>query len=483
MKTILSFACCAVLVTTLSAQSRDAVAPPLAITRVNIVDVERGAVLRNRTVVIQGDVIESIVPADAAIPTAATRIDGRDGYLIPGLWDMHVHVALLGGPAVLPVFVAHGVTGVRDAGSPDAIYQWRDDVAASRLIGPRIVAAGRMIDGPGSLSEPLFAANQERVSGPAEIKAAVSRRKQNGAYVKLQNGLLGRDLWRQIADEATRQGLVVGGHVPVDLSLTEAIHRGLRSIEHSLGLPIAVTVAESRLRQRVMNAPGGQDGRFQELILADGDALAEIDFAKLAALASLMRERDVVLVPTLTDSRAMGTYGTGKWNKDPRLAFVSPATRKLWLSLAHDPTNVEARLVAQFELVYRKIPPVIRAFHRAGVKILAGTDAGAAFDFPGSDLHSELWHLVQAGLTPAEALRAATSDAAAFVGLRDSLGTVAPKKIADLVLLERNPLDDIANTSRIAAVVLRGRYYERATLDQLLAAAKEAMSAMAGQQP
>jgi imidazolonepropionase-like amidohydrolase len=155
----------------------------------------------------------------------------------------------------------------------------------------------------------------------------------------------------------------------------------------------------------------------------------------------------------------------------------------LWLSLAHDPTNVEARLVAQFELVYRKIPPVIRSFHRAGVKILAGTDAGAAFDFPGSDLHSELWHLVQAGLTPAEALRAATSDAAAFVGLRDSLGTVAPKKIADLVLLERNPLDDIANTSRIAAVVLRGRYYERATLDQLLAAAKEAMSAMAGQQP
>jgi imidazolonepropionase-like amidohydrolase len=154
--------------------------------------------------------------------------------------------------------------------------------------------------------------------------------------------------------------------------------------------------------------------------------------------------------------------------------MVRPAVRVLGRGTAAATTPADRRNLA---LLYQQIPPIVLALHRGGVTILAGTDAWAVYDFPGSDLHSELWHLVQAGLTPLEALRTATLAPARFLKVADSLGSIVPGKLADLVLLDGNPLDDIRNTERIRGVVADGRYLDLAALEALKVEATRAASA------
>jgi imidazolonepropionase-like amidohydrolase len=279
-------------------------------------------------------------------------------------------------------------------------------------------------------------------------------------------------LWSAIAAEAATQRLSVMGHAPVDLPLAVAIRQGLRSIEHTIGLPLALSASEQQLRKRVMSARS-DSARWATLYEADVEALNTLDSSKLASIATFMRERGVALSPNLTDSRAMATAASGRWNDDPRLAMIPPAVRELWRGMAAASTPGNTRNLQQ---LYQRIPAIVLALHRAGVTILAGTDAWAIYDFPGSDLHNELWHLVEAGLTPLEALRTATLAPARFLKVADSLGSIRPGKLADLVLLDGNPLVDIRNTGRIAGVVANGRYLDRPALDLLLAEAQRAAS-------
>jgi imidazolonepropionase-like amidohydrolase len=215
--------------------------------------------------------------------------------------------------------------------------------------------------------------------------------------------------------------------------------------------------------------------RWTALYKADLEALNTLDSSRLLALGALMRDRGVALSPNLTDSRAMATAASGRWNDDPRLAMMPPAVRELWQGMATAATPANTLNLQQ---LYDRIPALVLMLHRSGVTILAGTDAWAVYDFPGSDIHSELWHLVEAGLTPLEALRTATLAPARFLKVMDSLGSITPGKLADLVLLEGNPLVDIRNTERISGVVTDGRYLDRAALDALQAEATRAASTL-----
>ena len=281
-----------------------------------------------------------------------------------------------------------------------------------------------------------------------------------------------RAWWSAAAAEAAVRGLPIVGHAPVDVPLTEAIGLGLHSIEHTMGLPLALSASGGRLRERVMRAEGAS-ARYTALYQADLEALATLDTSRLSAVATLMRGRGVALSPTLTDLRAMATSPSGRWSQDPRLATIPPAVRDLWRG---DAAGRPPAQTLNLQRLYERIPAIVLALHRAGVTILAGTDAGAMYDFPGSDLHSELWHMVQAGLTPLEALRTATLTPARFMNVADSLGSIRSGKLADLVLLDGNPLADIRNTERISGVVANGRYLDRPALDLLLAEARRAAS-------
>jgi imidazolonepropionase-like amidohydrolase len=313
----------------------------------------------------------------------------------------------------------------------------------------------------------------ERVESPAVVRQIVAQRQSEGAdFLKIQDSFMGRALFSAAAAEAAVHGLSIVAHTPIDVPLTEAIGLGLRSIEHTVGLPLALSAAAEQLRARVMRAQG-DSARWAALYEADVEALATLDSSRLHVIATLMRDRGVALSPNLTDSRAMATAPTGRWDQDPRLTMIPSTVRALWRSMAATATPANTR---NQQLLYERIPALVFALHRAGVTILAGTDAWAIYDFPGSDLHSELWHMVQAGLTPLDALRTATLTPARYMNVADSLGSIRAGKLADLVLLDANPLTDISNTERISGVVSNGRYMDRPALDGLLAEAVQAAS-------
>jgi imidazolonepropionase-like amidohydrolase len=451
-------------------RQQDSTQETLALVGVSVVDVETGQVHPNQTVLIAGRQIAAVA-SDGTIdlPPATKVVEGKGKFLIPGLWDTHVHLTPFG-EAVLPLFVAYGVTAVRDAGSTGLIFGWRRQVAAGERLGPRIWTSGRMLaQARGADPGPEW----ERLDSSAAARPVLVRRRSEGAdFLKIQDSFMDSVLWSAIAAEAATQRLSVMGHAPVDLPLAVAIRQGLRSIEHTIGLPLALSASEQQLRKRVMSARS-DSARWATLYEADVEALNTLDSSKLASIATFMRERGVALSPNLTDSRAMATAASGRWNDDPRLAMIPPAVRELWRGMAAASTPGNTRNLQQ---LYQRIPAIVLALHRAGVTILAGTDAWAIYDFPGSDLHNELWHLVEAGLTPLEALRTATLAPARFLKVADSLGSIRPGKLADLVLLDGNPLVDIRNTGRIAGVVANGRYLDRPALDLLLAEAQRAAS-------
>jgi imidazolonepropionase-like amidohydrolase len=461
-------ACFALFLLTAAATAapKDAPDKPLAVTHVTVIDATGAPARPDCTVVVDAGRIASVGKSDAVpVPEGARVVDGRGKFLIPGLWDMHVHTA---DRSYLTLFVANGVTGVRDmhAFFPELIFSLRKGVRDGKMLGPRIVAAGSLVDGPrpfwpGSLT----AGNAE------EGRKAVRDLKARGAdFIKVYSKLP-RDAYLAIADEAKKQGLPFAGHVPEAVSAALASDQGQKSIEHLTGVLLACSDKEDEIRREAVAAMSRADNAEAVAIMRRTQAKALDSFSekKAQALYARFARNGTWQVPTLTVLRALASLDDPKFISDPRVKYVSGYIRSFWdpkKGIAAQPPEVRAAL----KLAYRRAGGMVRAMHQAGVPFLAGTDTTNPFVFPGFSLHEELALLVeQAGFTPMEALLAATRDPARFLGLEKELGTVERGKLADLVLLEADPLADVHNTTKIAAVVVNGRLLDRAALDKLLA--------------
>jgi len=302
------------------------------------------------------------------------------------------------------------------------------------------------------------------ITTAADAPEAVKRVAAHANYVKIQDSFMEREVWLALARESTARGLQVAGHVPFGLTLEEAIENGLTSIEHSLGLAPAFTTRESELRERVMSANGDAD-RYAALFAADAEAVGEIDDARVRAIAALMVQRGVAVDANLKDLESEAFAASGRWNEDPRLDRLAPDLVTEWRESAGRDFNETS--TDHLRVTFAAMPALIARLQDLGVMILAGTDAGAMFDFPATDLHRELALLVGGGLTPMEALQSATRDPARYMGFADSLGIVRADYIADLVLLDADPLQDINNTRHIAAVIRSGRVYDRVALQSM----------------
>lgn len=424
---------------------------PLVIAHATVIDMTGAPPRRDVSVLVRGDRIVAVAPAATlAVPADARVVDATGKYLIPGLWDMHVHLGQATA-AALPVLLAEGVTGVRDMGSDFTLIQrWRREIAEGTRPGPRIVAAGPILDGP----EHAPAGSRERigVADPARARQLVDSLADLGVdFIKVYD-FLAPAVYDAIVREAAARRLTVVGHVPRAVGIGRAIDAGQRSIEHLSGVPLPCPFA-MRLLARAPGAHGAMPP------CGDDDARARV-FAR-------MRAAGTWVVPTLVSFRGMAA------TVDPRagaptaaeLRLAAPALRAHWAEhLARWPRFVPASYRAELPKLFE---PTAAQAHRAGVRMLAGSDLGNPNVIPGVALHEELARLVAVGLTPMEALRAATRDPAAFLGLLDSLGTVEPGKLADLVLLDADPLANIANTRRISAVVARGRLYDGAALERM----------------
>ena len=432
---------------------------PIAITNVTVIDTAGGPAKPNMTVVIQSDRIAAVgATGGTAVPKGARVVDGTGKFLIPGLWDMHIHTFfgdwVPGGKEVtLPLFIANGITGVRDMGSDlDPILAARRDVASGALLGPRLVVSGPMLDGPKSQFPAAIA-----ISTPEEGRRAVAMLKGRGVdFIKIQS-YVPREAYFAIADECRKQKIEFEGHVPDAIRASEAADAGQRSFEHLIG----VFEGSSTIEDDLMKGPKGP-ARF----------LDTYDAAREAALIQLLAKKQVWQCPTLYWERGQWLVDAIDVTKDPDAKYAPASWReKSWpkftagiiKDMDTDPLAVREKFVAH-EL------GIVKRLQRAGIPFLAGTDTPAGVDvLPGFSLHQELQRFVDAGFTPMEALQTATINPAKFLGKRADFGSVEKGKVADLVLLDADPVDDIRNTRKIAAVVSNGRYYSREKLDGILA--------------
>ena len=438
----------------------------LAITHVTVIDGTGAPPKLDKTVVIVGDRIAQLGDSGSVrVPKEAKVIDGTSKFLIPGLWDMHVHLDY---KDYLPLFIANGVTGVRVMWGSPQHQEWRRAIGAGSLLGPRMKIGSALIDGPypywsGSIS----------VKNEAEARHAVAEAKNNGAdFVKVYQ-FLPRDLYLDIADEAKKEGIPFEGHLPVTVTAEEGSRAGQKSFEHMVGvLPASSTRQEVLFRaaQADFAELAHTHPRFEglhETQLGD-EMLSTYSPEKAATLSAVFRNNGTWQCPTLVLLRMFAYGNNPAFLRDSRLRYMPPRMRDRW-----DPSQLEgSRTPQDFAYSGREFQiylKAVNALNNGGTGILAGTDSQNPYVFYGFSLHDELGLLVEAGLSPMQALQTATLNPARFFGMEKDLGTVEEGKLADLVVLDANPLDTINNTRRINAVIYGGKLYPRASLDEMLA--------------
>lgn len=441
-------------------------AQTLTITNATVVNVADGTLHPGTTVTINGKRIVRVEPSSIPRQPRGRVIDATGMYIIPGLWDMHTHAYFgwsrdFGDSYVLPLFIANGVTGIRDMGSDlNAILRARREVAAHRLTGPRMVVSGPMLDGP-SVS---FAASIA-ITSPADGRRAVNMLKRRGVdFIKIQSGVP-RAAYLAIAVEAKKTGIPFAGHVPDAVRASEAVAAGQRSFEHLIGIFEASTSDEVSLLERRYGA-GKEPSANKSL----ATFLDRYDAAREARIITLLAKNHVWQCPTLFWERGQWLVDVIDYTQDPDIAYIPrtwlsqkfPSSQKaVFESMDADPLAIRRQFV-DHEL------DIVRKLHAAGVPFLAGTDTPAGVDVtPGISLHLELQRFVAAGFTPLEALQTATINPARFLGKLHDYGSVQQGRIADLVLLRANPLEDIANTRSIGGVVADGTYWSQTDIDAL----------------
>src|SRR5689334_1587412 len=424
----------------------------LVLNNVTVVDVRTGKLQPDQTVVLERNRIYSVGPSKSAkYPRNADSVNCKGGYLIPGLWDMHVHLAFGdwfpdAKDISLPLFIANGVTSVRDMGSDlEVVQDWRNEIEAGQMIGPRIFTSGPMLDGP----KPRFPSSIA-IATPEDARRAVNHLKDRGAdFIKLQS-LIPRDAVLAIAEEAKKQEIAFEGHVPDAMRASEMSEAGMKSFEHLIGIFEGSSPVEDDFLKG-----GKTEGKF----------LATYDEARAASLAALLAKNHTWQCPTLVWERGGNLLDVSDFSADTRVKYVpGPWKNKTWKRFTDEITQgYGADDLATRKKFIEKELEVVRMLHKVGVPFLAGTDTPAGVHiFPGFSLHEELQRFVAAGFTPLEALQPATLNPAKFLRMEDRLGTIETGTLADMVLLDANPLDDIRNTQKIAGVIVNGRYLSRA---------------------
>lgn len=452
------------------AQAPTAKPTSIVLVHVTIIDTTGGASKPDMTVVITGNRIAEVAKSDAIhIPKNAGIVDANGKFLIPGLWDMHVHWYE---KEYLPLFIANGVTGTRQMYGVPMFQQWRKEIESGNLLGPHLLIPSPIVDGP----KPVWPGSIA-VSNASEARQAVIEVKQAGAdFVKVYS-LLPRDAYFAIADESKKQGIPFEGHVPDSVTLEEASNAGQMSVEHLTGVLPACSTREAELLKSAQETVAAIDAgqlssvRFwgPEFRERQKMALESYSPQKAKIIFTELKKNNTWQCPTLTVLRSMAYSDDPSFTNDPRLKYIPRDIVSSWNPKA-DPflKDKTAEDWAISRKVFSKELELVGDMEGAGVEILAGTDTLNPYCLPGFSLHDELGLLVQAGLTPIQALQAATLNPARFLGRENDLGTVTEGKIADLILLDADPLENIGNTKKIFAVVFGGKLFPRTSLDEML---------------
>ena len=452
----------------------------LAITHVTVIDMTGASAMPDQSVLIDKEKIIALGPSvSIGIPPGAQILDARGKYLIPGLSDMHLHLTGAGEPGgsrefFLPLLIANGVTSVRDMGGYlESLVPLRKEIEEGKRLGPRIVFAGPYLDGDPPFFQPSLVVTN-RTQALENVHVLV---KKGVDFIKVQSNL-SRGAYFAIAETCRTEHLTYVGHVPDRVTAWEAADTGQRSIEHLTCELRACSSNEADLmgkQFRVLTKKATPAQSKARKLAWQRELLDSYSDQKAAELVAKFREQQIWQTPTLILLRN-DAFPSASLNltSDPRTKYVPAKILENWrTSYEQQVKNISKEEFSLRAALLEKSLGLVGRMQKSGVKILAGTDSAAPYIVPGFGLHDEMELLVKAGLTPLEALQAATRNPAEFLGHLDSQGIIAAGKNADLLLLDANPLDDIRNTQKIHTVVLRGKLLDRAALDQLLADAQK----------
>jgi imidazolonepropionase-like amidohydrolase len=436
----------------------------IALVHATIIDVSARASVRDGVIVIDRGHIAAVAPVGGAtIPKDARVIDATGKYVVPGLWDMHTHLfrnGVLPGTDrsfAFPLYVANGVTGVRDMWTdPDDIVvarRWNAERTRGTLLAPRIEWSSQILDGdPPSFKQSTAVATTE------QARHQVDELKARGAkFIKVYWNLP-RDVFLAVADEARKSGIPFGGHVPGAVSAFEASDAGMKSIEHLTGV-LETCSSRSEELQKITTPDWGPKANEMMWNTFDEKRCAEL-------IARFAKNR-TWQVPTLIQTQSRMLAEEGGLVSNPALAYVPASEKDGWNTEAAERPRRPSMPVEVRRARFARYLRIVGQMDQAGVGILAGSDFGNNLIVPGFSLHDELALMVEAGLSPLAALQTATRNVGIYFG-RDDIGTIASGSLADLVILDADPTIDIRNTRRIAGVVLDGRYLSRGELDALL---------------
>jgi imidazolonepropionase-like amidohydrolase len=466
---MLGFVCSLLWLSPVGTQSDD-----VAFVNVNVVPMDRERIVAAQTVWISGGRIKAMGRVrEVALPPGVQRVDGTGKYLMPGLADMHGHLSHRGPALAYPLetfpllLVAHGVTTMRNMAGYPAVLSLRQQIDTGATIGPQIFTTGPVLEGKTAVTANNSAgtavaalagtANQSQMlflDTPEEASIEVERQKRDGYdAVKVYN-LLPAPAFEAVVRTARAVGLPVYGHVPRSVGLSGALAARIRSVEHLGGYMEALQTENSPFK----------DSPFSPSTARMAD---DVDLTKLPALARATREAGVWNCPTLVllPTGTLDEASVRQRLQLPVMRYVAPARKQVWEEQIRAlNSKVTPADLAVYANAHRVRMQIVKALHDAGAGLIAGTDFAGYFLVPGYSLHEELQNLVAAGLTPFEALRTATADAAEFMNRANDFGTVGPGKRADLLLLAANPLEDVRNATRLQGVMVHGRWFTDADL-------------------
>lgn len=459
---------CLVLVSCLK---REQIKGDVLIKDVHIVGVEQGRVTTNQNLVILEDRIVHIDSNAQNFDYKVTEIvDGSGKYVIPGLWDMHAHpddpeVWRMKPEAdkrdlLMPLFVVQGVTGIRDmAGSLDVVKAWRKQYQKGELLVPKIFAGGPLLDGPNPMWD-----GSVGIDSPEKVKPIVDSLITEGVDFLKVYSLLPRDTYLALSAYANEIYFPFVGHVPFTVPPSEAAETGMKSQEHLL--EILKECADTPSEDFIANV-GKIGNGIDRSNAINAFRLSTFNESKADSLYDLFVEKEIWHCPTLSMWYKNAWYESELLKDKELLNYLPKYLQKYWTPEVNDHLNHRDNetFIATKKELYKLYLKMVKRMNEKGVMLLAGTDTGAnPLCFPGIGVHNELEALVDAGLSPAEALKTATINPAVFLEVEKDYGSVSVGKIADLVLLSQNPLEDINNVRKISAVIREGQLFDAAKI-------------------
>ena len=434
----------------------------LLILNAKIIDVEKGSISKNSFIAIIKDTICLVGDMSKLKGLQATKIIDINGkYIMPALWDNHVHFR--GGESLiqenknlLPLFLAHGVTTVREAGGDmtPQVMQWRNQIKAGELAGPTIFTSGPKLDG----SKPSWAGSI-KVENQNDIEKALDSLQSIGVdFVKMYDGNLSKEAFYGIIKEAEKRGLKTTGHMPLSADILEGINYGLDGTEHLYYILKACSPKADSLTK--LNLGYGMMGTLVETF---DPVLAQKVYKKMA-------QKNVFVTPTIYIGQVLATILKTDHSKDAMLPYMGKEIIKTYQGRIDGAKRATANggfLQAKTEKIFSEM---VKPMYKAGINILAGSDCGAnnSFIYPGESLQQELTHLVKVGLTPQEALKTSIINGPKFFNKEKFYGSIKKGKISDLLILDANPLKDIKNIQTVNGIVLRGKVFDKNELNKML---------------